>query len=87
MHAIVEGRVQGVGYREYVRVQAKRLNLTGWVRNLPDGRVEVVAEGEDIAVAHLQVLLEKGPALAWVDDVHPSYTASTGEFTDFIVRY
>ncbi len=86
MHAIVEGRVQGVGYREYVRLQAKRLNLTGWVRNLPDGQVEVMAEGENSAITHLEILLEKGPALARIDDVHPRYADTTGEFTDFEIR-
>ena len=85
MHAIVEGRVHGVGYRDYVRTQAKRLQVTGWVRNLPDDRVEVLAEGEDVAITHLELLLEKGPPLSRIDDVYPTYSAPNGEFSDFII--
>lgn len=87
LHAIVEGRVQGVGYREFVRMQAQRLHLHGWVRNLPDGEVEVLVEGEDVALTHLVMLLEKGPPLADVDDVHANYSAPTGEFSTFGVRH
>jgi len=85
LHALVEGRVQGIGYRDFVCRHARRLDLTGWVRNLPSGEVEVVAEGEDTALAHLLLLVEKGPSMARVDEVHSSYLAPTGEFTDFVI--
>jgi acylphosphatase len=49
--------------------------------------VEVVAEGEDIALSHLVLLLEKGPPMAFVDDVDAQYTAPSGEFTDFVIRH
>jgi acylphosphatase len=86
LHAIVEGRVQGVGYRDFVATHARRLHITGWVRNVADGRVELIGEGEDTALAHLVLMLEKGPALARVDEVTTTMSAPTGEFTDFRVR-
>ncbi len=87
LHAIVDGRVQGVGYRDYVRTEAQRLHLAGWVRNRPDGTVEVIAEGEDVALGHLRMLLEKGPSMASVDDVKVSTCSPTGEFDDFRIRW
>jgi len=87
LHAIVEGRVQGVFFRDFVRTQAKQLNLKGWVRNLPDGAVEVVAEGEDIALNHLEMLLEKGAPHARVDDVRAELMTPSGEFSDFVIRH
>ena len=86
LYAIVEGRVQGVGYRAYVDREARRLGLTGTVRNLPSGEVEVVAEGEDVALTHLVLLLEKGPRLTRVDDIHTSFSTPTGEFSEFVIR-
>lgn len=87
LHAIVTGRVQGVGYRDFVRTQARELQVTGWVRNTNNGDVEVLAEGEDVALAHLVWRLEKGPRGAVVDDVETTYDYPTGEFLDFRVRY
>ncbi|HEY3416012.1 MAG TPA: acylphosphatase [Armatimonadota bacterium] len=87
LHATVEGRVQGVGYRDYVRTQARNLHLRGWVRNLPNGNVEVMAEGEDVALQHLLLVLEKGPSMSRVDEIETSYGSPTGEFSDFHVRY
>ncbi|SHM08870.1 acylphosphatase [Phytopseudomonas punonensis] len=60
-HAYVEGRVQGVGFRQSTAMEARRLQLSGWVRNLPDGRVEVFFEGEEGAVSSLAKWLELGP--------------------------
>ncbi|HEY3380035.1 MAG TPA: acylphosphatase [Armatimonadota bacterium] len=87
LHAIVDGRVQGVFFRDFVREQAQALRLTGWVRNLADGTVEVMAEGEDVALNHLLMMLEKGPSRARVDDVQSDYRPPTGEFSDFQVRH
>lgn len=61
--------------------------MTGWVRNMADGAVEVLAEGEDIALSHLELLLEKGPPKAFVDDVQAEYTTPSGEFSDFVIRH
>jgi len=85
LHATVTGHVQGVFFRDFVRTEARRLRLTGWVRNAPDGSVEVVAEGEDVALRHLELLLEKGSSDARVEDVETTYTAPSGEFSDFAI--
>jgi len=65
----VRGRVQGVGFRWFVMAEAGRLGLEGYVRNLPDGTVEVVARGTREAVGELEQALARGPAMARVDDV------------------
>lgn len=69
LHAIISGQVQGVGFRAFVAENAKRLGLSGWARNLPDGRVEVVVSGEDDAVAKMLDALRAGPAASEVTDV------------------
>lgn len=65
----ISGRVQGVGFRWFVREEARRLGLSGWVTNLPDGDVEVAASGEDGAVERLRRALEVGPTGAQVAEV------------------
>jgi len=85
LHAILEGRVQGVGFRYFVLKQAKALNLTGWVRNRWDGTVEVLAEGEKPKLEKLLALLNRGPRSANVYNVNSSWEEATGEFSDFIV--
>ncbi len=71
---VVTGRVQGVGYRQQALDEAQRLGLTGWVRNLPDGRVEALAEGEKEAVEALLAWCRRGPRLARVDRIEESFT-------------
>ncbi len=66
---MVRGRVQGVGFRWWTRNVAGELGLAGWVRNVPDGTVEVVAEGEEGAVGSLAERLKEGPPPARVDSV------------------
>ncbi|MGH7645540.1 MAG: acylphosphatase [Gemmatimonadales bacterium] len=66
---IVRGRVQGVGFRWFVWREAERLGLAGWVHNLPDGSVEVVAQGPEAALQDLDRALGQGPQLARVDGV------------------
>ncbi|HSL20681.1 MAG TPA: acylphosphatase [Vicinamibacterales bacterium] len=70
---IVSGRVQGVGFRFFAEDQARAEGLSGYVRNLPDGRVEVLAEGEEESVARFERALNRGPRSAIVDrvDVDP----------------
>jgi acylphosphatase len=65
----IAGRVQGVGYRDWVVRTAQRLGITGWVRNVRDGRVELVASGEEAALGELTEACRKGPPLARVDHV------------------
>ena len=70
VRCLVAGRVQGVYYRAATAQEAARLRLDGWVKNLPDGRVEVVAAGEPAAIAALTRWLWNGPPAARVDAVH-----------------
>lgn len=65
----VSGRVQGVGFRAYVADVAREENLSGWVRNLPDGRVEMLMEGDAEALSRVEWRVWRGPAGARVDDV------------------
>jgi len=66
---VVEGDVQGVGFRFFTSRQAQRLGITGWVRNLPDGRVEADAEGTDAQLASFEEALRRGPGSATVTSV------------------
>ena len=86
IHLKVAGRVQGVFYRASACERAHDLGLAGWVRNLPDGRVELVAEGPREALESLLAWCRKGPPLARVDSVEADWGASTGEFSSFEVR-
>jgi acylphosphatase len=83
----VRGVVQGVGFRMYTHREARRLGLGGYVRNLPDGSVEIVAEGPADAVARLIAWAKHGPPSAVVDDVNVKDAEPTGEFDDFGVRH
>jgi len=66
---LVRGRVQGVGFRWHTRAEAQELALAGWVRNLPDGRVELQARGPEPRMALLEAFLREGPPLARVDEL------------------
>jgi acylphosphatase len=79
----VSGRVQGVFYRDHTRRWASSLGLTGWVRNLMDGRVEAVVEGERNDIETLISRLKEGPPMARVDNVNVEWQPSREEFTDF----
>lgn len=72
VHAFISGRVQGVWFRHFTREQAEASALTGWVRNLPDGRVEAMLCGEQKAVRHVEAWLSRGPELANVAEVASS---------------
>ncbi len=86
-HVWISGRVQGVFFRAHTKEVAEKLGLTGWVRNLPDGRVEAVFEGEEEAVKEAIEWCKRGPPLARVEKVEVRYEEPTGEFKDFrIVR-
>jgi acylphosphatase len=76
---LVSGRVQGVGYRYFVMRAAESLGITGFVRNLVDGRVEVVAEGPEELLAELEQQLRQGPAFAAVSSVDRSPISSRGD--------
>jgi acylphosphatase len=78
-HVIITGIVQGVGYRVSTRHQAQRLKIAGWVRNLPDGRVEAVFEGTQEAVNAIVAWCHKGPRGALVENVAVDYQTPQGE--------
>jgi acylphosphatase len=69
LHVVVRGRVQGVGFRWFVREAARRRGMAGWVRNLSDGSVEVAAEGDDETITALRAALRSGPPGAMVSSV------------------
>jgi acylphosphatase len=77
------GRVQGVCFRFYAQEEAYRLGLTGWVRNLDDGSVELVAEGAEASLNVLALWCEQGPPSAQVLRVECHWGPATGEFKDF----
>lgn len=83
LHAVVEGVVQGVNFRYQTRRMARSLLLVGWVRNTPDGSVEVLAEGARVELEQLLAFLRKGPAMAHVTRVTPTWLHFTGEFDAF----
>lgn len=86
LHATVEGRVQGVGYRAFVEQNAYALGLKGWVRNRWNGTVEVLAEGERPGLEKLLAALQRGPRSADVTHVQIEWLPATREFSRFSVR-
>ncbi|MGQ9543025.1 MAG: acylphosphatase [Candidatus Bathyarchaeia archaeon] len=86
-HVYVSGKVQGVFFRYETKKLAVRLGVSGWVRNLPDGRVEVVFEGEREAVEDMIEFCKRGPPGADVERVEVLWKPWTGEFKDFKIIY
>ncbi len=86
LEATVHGRVQGVGFRWFVRRDAARLGLAGWVANDPSGAVKLVAEGDAAALDELLVDLHEGPPGAVVDRVDVIFRDPATEFTGFEIR-
>ena len=82
---IISGRVQGVGFRYFTQAAAARENLHGWVRNLPDGRVEAAAEGEADAMERFERALRHGPPGARVAQLEIEHTVPGGRDTGFTV--
>lgn len=87
LEIVVSGRVQGVWFRASTRNEAHRLGLRGWVRNLPDGRVEAVFEGEEQALAQMLDWSRVGPPGGRVDRVEARWVEPSDEFGGFSVRY
>lgn len=78
-HVRIYGRVQGVFFRANTKKMAEKLGVTGWVRNMPDGSVEAVFEGDDEAVEQIIEWCHHGPAMARVDEVYVEYEEPKGE--------
>ena len=87
LHAIVRGRVQGVNFRGYTNQKAAALGVTGWIRNLPDGTVETVAEGSEHALRAFLGWLQIGPPTSSVEAVEATWGEASGTFSDFKIRY
>lgn len=86
VHVWIDGRVQGVFFRAYMRDMANKEGVFGWVRNLPDGRVEAVFEGEADAVDRMIAWCHRGSPLSRVDDVIVQEEIFQDEFSSFIIR-
>ena len=87
LSATIAGRVQGVGFRYWTLRHARRLSLSGWVRNAADGRtVEVVAEGDADRLDELEALLRRGPSGASVERYRAERLPATGEFREFAME-
>lgn len=84
-HLVIRGLVQGVSYRAAARAEALRLGLTGWVKNLPNGDVEAVVEGEPKGLEEFVAWCRRGPEEARVESVNAHSAAVTGEFSTFAV--
>jgi len=85
-HLFISGIVQGVGYRWSCSREARGLGLTGWVRNLPDGRVEALLQGTKEQVEQMIKWCYRGPEEARVSDITVSYEEPSGELPDFGIR-
>jgi acylphosphatase len=86
LHAVVDGHVQGVGFRFYVEEAALALSLDGWVRNRWEGTVEVTAEGPRPDLEKLLATLYRGPRSSTVTGIETEWLPATGEFHGFRVR-
>ena len=86
-HLFISGRVQGVFFRSNTRKRALELGLTGWVRNLRDGRVEALVEGEESEIQKIIEWCHTGPPYASVDRVEVYWEESTGEFQTFSIQH
>ena len=87
VHILITGKVQGVFFRSRTRDEANKNNVNGWVRNLPDGRVEAILEGEKEDVDKVIDFAGKGPSGTKVLDLDIKWLNYSGEFNDFEVRY
>jgi acylphosphatase len=87
VHLFIKGKVQGVFFRQAMKVAAKKNRVSGWVKNLKDGRVEAIIEGEDVSVSNMVEWCHAGPANARVEDVEIRNEKYKEEFAKFEVLY
>ena len=87
VHMIAHGRVQGVGFRFYVRERAVPFGLKGWVRNLPDGSVEIHAEGKRDMIDLFIAEIRKGPTFGNVSHLEEEWVDPTKSFTGFSIEF
>jgi len=86
-HIFISGRVQGVFFRQNTRKKARELGISGWVKNLPDGRVEAVFEGPKEKVEEMIEWARQGSIIAQVDGIEVFWEEYKGEFNDFVIKY
>lgn len=86
VHILIGGRVQGVGFRYFVLRKAEELNIQGWVRNTPDGRVEIEASGSEENLATFSDWMKIGPTRAVIRTFSKSEITNQRNFNDFIIR-
>jgi acylphosphatase len=86
-HIFIEGNVQQVGFRFYARELAFETKITGWVKNLPDGRVEIVAEGEDAQIQEFLQKLNEGRLGKNISEIVKHTETHTGKFTSFGIAF
>ena len=86
-HIFVSGRVQGVWFRQKTKQKAEKLGVFGWVKNLSDGRVEAVFEGNKQQVEQMVIWARKGPFWAKVNDIDISWEKYKGEFNFFEIKH
>jgi len=87
LHAVVRGDVQGVGFRYFLVDSGRRLGVRGWVRNRPDGSVELVAEGDRATLERILEAARQGPRHARVEDVAVEWQPATGGLSAFDLTY
>jgi len=87
LHAYVDGRVQGVNFRYYVQRKASELNLVGYVRNLPDGRVEILAQGTKEDLEKLIAYVRSNPGISFVTELVIGWEEPKGKFDSFKIRF
>ena len=86
-YILISGKVQGVGFRYFTRQNAMKLGVHGYAKNLPNGKVEVVAEGDKATLDEFVKILWKGPPASRVEDVKVEARPHSGEYTSFGVKY
>ena len=86
-HMIAHGRVQGVGFRFFAREQASVYGVTGWVKNLYDGTVEIHAEGEKDVLKGFIERIKRGPIFGLVSELSVDWIESTGKYTNFSIQF
>lgn len=87
VHCYISGKVQGVGYRDFAQRTAQKYKIMGWIRNLSDGRVELLAQGYPDDLKQFTKELHSGSVLAKVDSVNAEWRTITKRFDDFTVTY
>lgn len=85
-HLLISGRVQGVGYRASACDKGQQLGINGWVKNMPDGRVEMIIEGEQLKLEQMIAWAKQGPRFADVSHIDISEQSVTGKLSEFQIR-